>query len=160
MIMAESAIWDNIIVSHPKSSKFQRQGFPLYDDLERLYDGKTIEGNLAFISIEPKDDDMRVAQAPKEQVTHDGAVGSLASLSGYSDDEDDGGNDEDVQIIHPPKQISTTTSSRRDASISSRDKRTVAEKDVEPTASRATGAKVGQKHKQNKDVADMMGRYF
>ncbi|KAK3136674.1 hypothetical protein QOZ80_5BG0440800 [Eleusine coracana subsp. coracana] len=143
MIMAESAIWNNIIVSHPKASKFQRQGFPLYDDLERLYDGKTAEGNLAFISITPKDDDVRVVQALKEQVTHDGAMGSLASLSGYSDDEDDGDNDEDVQIVHPPKQISTTTSSRRNAFTSSRDKRAAAEKDVEPTASGATGAKFG-----------------
>ncbi|KAK3146751.1 hypothetical protein QOZ80_3BG0271390 [Eleusine coracana subsp. coracana] len=160
MIMVEPAIWDNIIVSHPKASKFQRQGFPLYDDLERLYDGKTAEGNLAFISIESKDDDVRVVQALKEQVTHDGAMGSLASLSGYSDDEDDGDNDEDVQIVHPPKQISTTTSSRRNAFTSSRDKRAAAEKDVEPTASGAIGAKVGQKRKKNGDVADMMGRYL
>jgi hypothetical protein len=68
MIIADPPIWDNIIVviffshyilvlhivptiliflthscilqSYPKASKFQRQAFPLYDDLEKLYGGK------------------------------------------------------------------------------------------------------------------------
>ncbi|KAK3136253.1 hypothetical protein QOZ80_5BG0430440 [Eleusine coracana subsp. coracana] len=59
-----SDAWNRM--SHPKVSKFQRQGFPLYYDLERLHDGKTAERNLAFISIEPKDDDVRVVKPPKE----------------------------------------------------------------------------------------------
>jgi hypothetical protein len=29
-----------ILQSYPKASKFQRQAFPLYDDLEKLYGGK------------------------------------------------------------------------------------------------------------------------
>jgi hypothetical protein len=68
MIIADPPIWDNIIVvilfshyilvlhiipislifltyscilqSYPKASKFQRQAFPLYDVLEKLYGGK------------------------------------------------------------------------------------------------------------------------
>jgi hypothetical protein len=29
-----------ILQSYPRASKFQRQAFPLYDDLEKLYGGK------------------------------------------------------------------------------------------------------------------------
>jgi hypothetical protein len=94
-----------------------------------------------------------------EQVTHDGTVektaeGSLAFLSIYNDDhQHDDCDDDDVMIY-------AGTSSKRDASTSSRDKKAAVERDEESAASRAKGVKAGHKRKQNGDVAEMMGRYL
>jgi hypothetical protein len=86
-----------------------------------------------------------------EQVTRDGTVGSLTFLSSYSDDhQHDDCDDDDVIIC-------ATTSSKRDASTSSRDKKVVVERDEESAASRAKGVKVVHKHKQNGDIAEMLG---
>jgi hypothetical protein len=89
-----------------------------------------------------------------EQVTRDGTVRSLAFLSSYSDDhQHDDCEDDDVMIC-------ATTSSKRDASTSSRDKKAAVERDEESAASRAKAVKVRHKHKQNGDIAEMMGRYL
>jgi hypothetical protein len=86
--------------------------------------------------------------------SRDGTVGSLAFISSYNDDHqhDDCDND-DVMI-------SAATSSKRDASTSSRDKKADVERHEEPAASRVKGVKVGHKRKQNGDVTEMMGRYL
>jgi hypothetical protein len=98
---------------------------------------------LAFISMQPKEnDDVRIVQPPMEQVTHDVTMGSLAFLSSYNDDHqhDDCDND-DVMI-------GAATSSKRDASTSSRDKKADVERHEEPAASRAKGVNVRHKCKQ------------
>jgi hypothetical protein len=106
---------------------------------------------LTFISVQSKEnDEVRIVQPPMEHVTLDGAVGSLAFLSSYNDGHQ-----------HDDMRICTATSSKRDAPTSSRDKRVVVKRDEESTTSRvAKGVKVGQKRKQNGDVAEMMGRYL
>jgi hypothetical protein len=113
------------------------------------------EGKLAFISVQPKEnDDVRIVQPSMEQVTHDGTVGRLAFLSSYNDDhQHDDCDDDDIMIC-------VATSSKRDASTSSRDKKVDVERDEEFAASRAKRVKVGHKRKQNGDVTEMMGRYL
>jgi hypothetical protein len=114
-----------------------------------------VEEKLAFISIQPKEnDDVRIVQPQMEQVTHDGTVGSSAFLSSYNDDhQHDDCDDDDVMIY-------AATSSKRDASTSPRDKKAAVERDEDSAASRAKGVKVGHKRKQNGDVTEMMGRYL
>ncbi|TVU21934.1 hypothetical protein EJB05_31605, partial [Eragrostis curvula] len=145
MITAEPAIWANIIKSHPKASKFQRKGFPLYDDLEKLYAGKTAEGNFALISVKPKEDDVRIVQPPMAKVTRDGAVGSLAFLSRYHDDyqHDDSDND-DVRIVQPNQRCAATSPKR--------DKR-AADRCEEPSTS---GAKVTSTTREKRTVLKEM----
>jgi hypothetical protein len=79
---------------------------------------KTAEGKLAFISVQPKEnDDVNIVQPPMERVTRDGTVGSLDFLSSYNDDhQHDECDDDDIMIC-------AAKSSKRDASTSSRDKR-------------------------------------
>ncbi|TVU43231.1 hypothetical protein EJB05_09678 [Eragrostis curvula] len=184
MIIVEPAIWANIIESCPKASKFQRKGFPLYDELDKLYAGKTAEGKFALISLKQKEDDeVRIVQPPKAKVTRDGAVDSLAFLSGYHDDyQHDDSDDDDVKIVQP-NQRCAATSSKRDkraadryeelsasgAKVTSttREKGTATQRDDDvPSFSRdkgagskAQGGKAIQKRKTVEDVADLMGKY-
>ncbi|TVU06883.1 hypothetical protein EJB05_46919, partial [Eragrostis curvula] len=185
MIVAEPAIWANIIESCPKASKFQRKGFPLYDELDKLYAGKTAEGKFALISLKPKedDDDVRIVQPPMAKVTRDGAVDSLAFLSGYHDDyQHDDSGDDDVRIVQP-NQSCAATFSKRDkraadryeepsasgakGTSTTREKRTATQRDDDvPSSSRDKGAgskaqegKAIQKRKTVEDVADLMGKY-
>ncbi|KAI4969627.1 hypothetical protein ZWY2020_000541 [Hordeum vulgare] len=55
MVMAEPALWENILISFPKAKKFRsnRASFPLFDALGELHDGQTAEGTLNFTSSEP-----------------------------------------------------------------------------------------------------------
>ncbi|BAS92846.1 Os05g0218001, partial [Oryza sativa Japonica Group] len=54
MIVADDAVWANIITSNEKVRKFSKnKSFPLFESLGELYDGQTAEGNMNFTSIEP-----------------------------------------------------------------------------------------------------------
>uniref|UniRef100_A0A8I7BHZ4 Myb/SANT-like domain-containing protein n=1 Tax=Hordeum vulgare subsp. vulgare TaxID=112509 RepID=A0A8I7BHZ4_HORVV len=55
MVVAEPALWENILISFPKAKKFRsnRASFPLFDALGELHDGQTAEGTLNFTSFEP-----------------------------------------------------------------------------------------------------------
>ncbi|KAF0896746.1 hypothetical protein E2562_027271 [Oryza meyeriana var. granulata] len=54
MIIADDAVWQNIIKSNEKVKKFSNnKSFPLFESLGELYDGQTVEGNMNFTSIEP-----------------------------------------------------------------------------------------------------------
>jgi hypothetical protein len=116
---------------------------------------KTAEGKLAFISVQPKEnDDVNIVQPPMERVTRDGTVGSLDFLSSYNDDhQHDECDDDDIMIC-------AAKSSKRDASTSSRDKKANVERDEESAASRAKGVKVRHKRKKNGDITEMMRRYL
>ncbi|XP_021302740.1 uncharacterized protein LOC8066651 isoform X2 [Sorghum bicolor] len=53
MIVADQAVWNNIITSHRNAKKFQNKSFPLFEALGELYDGQIAEGTLNFTSIAP-----------------------------------------------------------------------------------------------------------
>jgi hypothetical protein len=113
------------------------------------------EGKLAFISVQPKENNaVRIVQPPMERVTHDGTMRSLAFLSSYNDDHQHDDCDDDDILIY------AATSAKRHASTSSWDKKVDVDRDEEFVASRAKGVKVGHKSKQNGDGTEMMGRYL
>lgn len=55
MILAEPKIWEKLIKNHPKVAKFRKKPFPLFYQLEALYEGSIATGNLNFTSIQQKD---------------------------------------------------------------------------------------------------------
>uniref|UniRef100_A0ACD5YAZ4 Uncharacterized protein n=1 Tax=Avena sativa TaxID=4498 RepID=A0ACD5YAZ4_AVESA len=50
-IVADDALWDNLLISFPKIGKFKKYDFPLFDTLGDLYDGQIAEGRYNFTSI-------------------------------------------------------------------------------------------------------------
>lgn len=89
-----------------------------------------------------------------EHTTDDEGVGSLAFLCNYNQHDDD--DDEEVTILHS----STSSKEKGPATESSfKDKRSVVERNKEPSASGVKGKKVGEKRK-NADIAEMMGSYI
>ncbi|KAJ1283932.1 hypothetical protein BS78_03G165200 [Paspalum vaginatum] len=52
MIVAEPAVWDNIIKSNPNAKMFRTKPFPLFEALGELHDGNTAEGTYNFTSAQ------------------------------------------------------------------------------------------------------------
>ncbi|KAJ1265264.1 hypothetical protein BS78_08G065000 [Paspalum vaginatum] len=50
MIVAEPAVWANIIKSHPNAKRFRNKSFPLFEALGELHDGHIAEGTYNFTS--------------------------------------------------------------------------------------------------------------
>lgn len=85
MINALPPIWDRIIKNHPKMKKFQSKPFPLYNQLELLYQGSCATGDLNFTSTQQL--------APVQQVSNpqDDAVNEAVSSFRNDDLELDSG---------------------------------------------------------------------
>ncbi|WVZ54832.1 hypothetical protein U9M48_005576 [Paspalum notatum var. saurae] len=52
MIVAEPAVWANIIELHPNAKRFRNKSFPLFEALGELHDGHIAEGTYNFTSTQ------------------------------------------------------------------------------------------------------------
>ncbi|KAJ1259423.1 hypothetical protein BS78_10G154100 [Paspalum vaginatum] len=52
MIVAEPAVWANIVKSHPNVKRFCNKSFPLFEALGELHDGHIAEGKYKFTSTQ------------------------------------------------------------------------------------------------------------
>ncbi|RCV30074.1 hypothetical protein SETIT_6G064900v2 [Setaria italica] len=50
MILTEPQVWEKLIANHPRVAKFRKKPFPLFYQLEALYEGSVATGNLNFTS--------------------------------------------------------------------------------------------------------------
>uniref|UniRef100_K3XSS8 Myb/SANT-like domain-containing protein n=1 Tax=Setaria italica TaxID=4555 RepID=K3XSS8_SETIT len=50
MILMEPQVWKKLIVNHPRVAKFRKKPFPLFYQLEALYEGSVATRNLNFTS--------------------------------------------------------------------------------------------------------------
>ncbi|XP_022680059.1 uncharacterized protein LOC111256395 [Setaria italica] len=50
MILTEPQVWEKLIANHPRVAKFRKKPFPLFYQLEALYEGSVAIGNLNFTS--------------------------------------------------------------------------------------------------------------
>uniref|UniRef100_K3XT71 Myb/SANT-like domain-containing protein n=1 Tax=Setaria italica TaxID=4555 RepID=K3XT71_SETIT len=53
MIIAEPKGWEKLIKDNHKVAKFRKKPFPLFNNLELLYEGSVATGDLNFTSIQP-----------------------------------------------------------------------------------------------------------
>ncbi|KAF8691885.1 hypothetical protein HU200_040002 [Digitaria exilis] len=65
MLILEPHVWDKLIKNHPKVAKFCKKPFPLFYQLEALYEGSVATGNLNFTSAQQVDS----APAPTAHVS-------------------------------------------------------------------------------------------
>ncbi|XP_072150430.1 uncharacterized protein [Setaria viridis] len=78
MIIAEPKGWEKLIKDNHKVAKFRKKPFPLYNNLELLYEGSIAIGDLNFTSTEPPNMTTRppIERSHSEQSTHNTAAGS------------------------------------------------------------------------------------
>nr|XP_034573494.1 disheveled-associated activator of morphogenesis 2-like [Setaria viridis] len=50
MILTEPQVWEKLIANHPRVANFRKKPFPLFYQLEALYEGSVATGNLNFTS--------------------------------------------------------------------------------------------------------------
>ncbi|CAN6246092.1 unnamed protein product [Urochloa humidicola] len=108
MILAESKVWEKLILNHPRVAKFQKKPFPLFYHLEALYEGSIATGSLNFTSTQvdaPPAPILAPAPAPSELVPAPAPAPrppierSNSGLSIQSDFRNFGGNPFDGQEI-------------------------------------------------------------
>ncbi|XP_021321624.1 uncharacterized protein LOC8076292 [Sorghum bicolor] len=128
MIVADQAVWNNIITSHRNAKKFQNKSFPLFEALGELYDGQIAEGTLNFTSIAPSQVNVTQPFQPSQATVTQHNMGeedeSLHFDSFAHDVETD---DEDLRILEQPVARDATARSRmgkRGASTRNKDNAT------------------------------------
>ncbi|XP_040376051.1 uncharacterized protein LOC102709427 [Oryza brachyantha] len=151
MILADDAVWQNIIKSNEKATKFSKnKSFPLFESLGELYDGQTTEGNMNFTSIEPSQhaiitqvDNGEEYLERSDAFLDPNYVVDVDMNTQVQDHEDDGMDQETL-----PSHIHT--SSRTDGENNVKKRKFAPRKRVD---------KIANKAKRN-DVIDMIGRYL